>query len=286
MTHRAAGSRRGVPRVWILPVLALVLILIAISLGFLSRSVLLDLLAWWPVWLVLLGLALWSRGRRWGRVRPSALVAILSVLALGAFLTGHVRGWTTMPSAQVGLNGPQAGSVVTGALSARIEGPIEVGSGRTGLLYAVEPIRRGGDVGPAVATEQLQGPNISVALTPSPDPGLYTFAGWSLDLDEAPTWSLSLAGELEADLTRLRLSSLQIDGEGSVSLGPPTANTVVTVSGAFFVTLPAGTPARVVGEAVVPAGWIPGDDGFASPTPGDGWVISVGEGSSLTVREG
>jgi hypothetical protein len=267
-------------------VLALVLILLAISLGFLSRSVLVDLLAWWPVWLALLGLALLSRGRRWGRFRPSALVAIISVLALATFLTGHVRGWPVMPSAMVGLYGPQAGSVVTGALSARIDGPVEVGSGQTGFLYAVEPIRRGGEIGPPVATEQLQGPNISVALEPSADPGLYTFAGWSLDLDEAPTWSLSLSGELEADLTRLRLASLQVDGAGSVALGAAAANTVVTVSGSFELTVPAGTPVRVVGDAVVPSGWTLTDDGYVSPTSGEGWVISAGEGSSLTVREG
>jgi hypothetical protein len=267
-------------------VLALVLILIAISLGFLSRSVLLDLLAWWPVWLVLIGLALLSRGRRWGRLRPSALVAILSILALGAFLTGHVRGWPVMPSATIGLNGPQAGSVVTGALSARIEGPLEVGSGESGFLYAVDPIRMGGDIGPPVATEQLQGPNISVALEPSPDPGLYTFAGWALDLDEAPTWSLSLGGEIVADLSRLILSSLQVDGGGSVSLGGATASTVVTVSGDFDLTLPPGTPARVVGEATVPPGWTASEEGYESPTPGEGWVISVGEGATLAVREG
>ncbi len=286
MTRRAARPRRGVPRVWILPVVALLLILIAISIGLLSRSVLVDLLSWWPVWLLLIGLALLARGRRWGRLRPSALIAILSVLSLGAFLTGHIRAWPIMPSASIGLNGPQAGSVVTGALSARISGPLEVGSGQSGFLYAVEPVRSGGDVGPPVAVEQLQGPNISVALEPSPDPGLYTFAGWALDLDEAPTWSLSLAGEVQADLTRVALSSLQIDGGGSVSLGTASANTVVTVSGTFDIALPPGTPARVVGDAIVPAGWTTSDDGFRSPTPGEGWVISVGEGSSLTISGG
>jgi len=286
MTHIAGGSRRGVPKVWVLPVLALVLILIAISLGFLSRSVLVDLIAWWPVWLVLVVIAFLARGRRWGRVRVSALVAILSVLVLGAFITGHILGWAAMPSSATGLNGPQAGSVSTGALSARIDGQLEVGSGQSGFLYAVEPVRRGGEIGPPMANEQLQGPNIAVTLHPSPDPGLYTFAGWELDLDEAPTWSLSLAGEIEADLTRLRLSSLQIHGAGSAALGAAPENIVVTVSGVFEISLPTGVPARVVGEATVPAGWAQTNDGYESPTPGAGWVFSVGEGSSLTVREG
>ena len=285
MTHIAGGSRRGVPKVWILPVLALVMILIAISLGILSRSVLVDLIAWWPVWLVLVVFAFLARGRRWGRVRVSALVAILWVLFIAAFLTGHILGWVAMPSAATVLNGPQAGSVSTGALSARINGRLEVGSGQSGFLYAVEPVRRGGEIGPPVGNEQLQGPNIAVALEPSPDPGLYTFAGWELDLDEAPMWSLSLAGEIEADLTRLRLASLQIDGAGSAALGAAPENVVVTVSGAFEISLPPGVPARVVGEAAVPPGWAPTNDGYESPTAGSGWVISVGEGSSLTVTE-
>jgi hypothetical protein len=286
MTHIAGRSRRGVPKVWILPVLALVLILIAISIGILSRSVLIDLIAWWPVWLILVVIAFLARGRRWGRVRVSALVAILSVLVLGTFITGHILGWAAMPSAATVLNGPQAGSVATGALSARIDGQLEVGSGQSGFLYAVEPVRRGGEIGPPVANEQLQGPNIAVALEPSPDPGLYTFAGWELDLDEAPSWSLSLAGNIEADLTRLRLSSLQIDGAGSAALGAAPENVVVTVSGDFEISLPPGVPARVVGEATVPAGWAQTNDGYESPTPGAGWVISVGEGSSLTVTGG
>ena len=285
MTHIAGGSRRGVPKVGVLPVLALIAILVAISLGLLSRSVLSDLIAWWPVWLVLVVLAFLARGRRWGRVRVSALVAILSVAVLGLFITGHIIGWAAMPSAATGLNGPQAGSVSTGALSARIEGKLEVGSGQSGFLYAVEPVRRGGDIGPPVASEQLQGPNIAVTLDPLPDPGLYTFAGWVLDLDEAPMWSLSLAGEVEADLTRLQLTSLQLDGEGSAALGAVTEDVVVTVSGVFEIRLPPGVPARVVGEATVPSGWAATNDGYESPTPGAGWVVSVAEGSSLTLTE-
>ncbi len=285
MTHRAGGSRRGVPKAWVFPVLALVLVLGAIALEYLSKSVLVDLLAWWPVWLALLVIGFLARGRRWGRVRLTGLVAILSVVVLGVFIAGHLRGWAVMPSASVGLNGPQAGSVSTGALSAHIEGPVEVSTGQSGFLYSVEPVRRGGDIGPPVAVEQLQGPNIAVALEPAADPGLYTFDGWELDLDEAPLWSLSLGGEVEADLSRLRLSSLQLDGEGLASLGASTEDVVVTVSGVFEISVPAGIPVRVVGQASVPDGWVASDDGFESPTPGPGWVISVGEGSTLTVIE-
>ena len=285
MTHRNGGPRRSVPRAWVLPALALTLLLAAAYLGYLSRSVIHDLIAWWPVWLILMILVILARGRRWGRVRVSALVAIVWLGVVALFVTGHVLGWAAMPSASTDLNGPQAGSVATGALSARIEGRLEVGSGQSGFLYAVDPLRRGGDVGPPEAMEQLQGANISVALHPLPDPGLYTYAGWVIDLDESPVWSLSLGGGIMADLSRLRLSSLQLDGQGRAVLGASTENVVVTVSGDFEVEVPPGVPVRVVGEAVVPPGWAAGSGGFASPTPGDGWVLSVGQDASLTVLE-
>jgi hypothetical protein len=270
----------------VLPALALTLLLVAAYLGYLSRSVIHDLIAWWPVWLLLVILLILARGRRWGRVRVSALVAIISLGAVALFVTGHILGWAAMPSASTDLNGPQAGSVSTGALSARIAGVLRVGSGQSGFLYAVEPLRRGGEIGPPVAVEQLQGANIAVHLEGSPDPGLYTYAGWEIDLDESPTWSLALGGDIEADLSRLRLSSVQLDGEGSVRLGLPTNNVVVTIAGDFELTVPPDVPARVVGQATVPTDWVQVDDGFESPVPGRGWVISVGQGASLSILSG
>ncbi|HSK07354.1 MAG TPA: hypothetical protein VK990_07550 [Acidimicrobiia bacterium] len=286
MTPRTGGPRRAVPRAWVLPVLALVLLLVAVYLGLLSRSVVFDLIAWWPLWLILLTLVFLARGRRWGRVRVSALVPIVWLTVFALFLSGHLLGWALMPSASTDLNGPPGGSVTTAALSARIDGRLRIGSGVSGFLYAVEPLKRGGEIGPPVAVEQLQGANIAIDLDDSPDPGLYTFAGWAIDLDESPVWSLSLGGEIEANLSRLDISSLQLDGEGTATLGPADGNVVVTVSGDFELVVPHGVPARVVGQAVVPTGWTEVGDGHESPTPGPGWVISVGRQASLTVTEG
>jgi hypothetical protein len=285
MTHVAGSSRRGIPKAWILPLLAVVLILGGIALDLFSRSIVIDFAAWWPVWALLLVLTLVLRGRRWGKVRLSALVPILWVVALGVFVTGHVQGWQAMPSASVQLIGPspEAGSNV--ALSADIEGALEVGSGESGFLYEVEPVRRGGEVGTPEATEQVQGTNISVRLQPVADPGPYTFAGWLLDLHESPEWNLSLGGSIDADLSRLRLTGLQLNGEGQVALGKTAGSVVVNVNGAFRIAVPAATPVRVVGDAVVPDSWVESAEGWASPTPGNGWVISVAEGTSLTVSD-
>jgi hypothetical protein len=286
MTHIAGGSCRRIPKAWILPLLAIVLILTATYLGRLSRSIAIDFISWWPVWLVLLLIAILARGRRWRRIRVSALVPILTVLTLGLFATGHVLGWAAMPSASTRLIGPGPGSATTVALSAQVEGVLEVGSGQSGFLYAVEPVRRGGEVGPPAAVEQIQGPNLSVRLEPVGDPGLYTFAGWMLDLEEAPTWNLSLGGEVDANLRRLRLTGLQLNGEGRASLGTVSESVVVNISGIFEIAVPPATPVRVVGDAVVPGSWVENAEGSASPTAGDGWVFSVGDGSSLTVTEG
>jgi hypothetical protein len=172
------------------------------------------------------------------------------------------------------------------ALSAQVDGVLDVGSAKSGFLYAVEPVRGGGDVGPPVAVEQIQGANLSVRLEPAGDPGLYTFAGWALDLEEAPTWNLSLGGDVNANLRRLRLTGLQLNGEGRASLGTVSESVVVNISGTFEIAVPPATPVRVVGDAVVPGSWVDNAEGSASPIAGDGWVFSVGDGSSLTVTEG
>jgi len=286
MTHLAGGSRRGVPKAWLLPMLAIVLVLTATYVGLISRSIAVDFLAWWPVWVILIVLAILARGRRWGKVRLSGLVPLVFFGFIGLFVYGHLQGWEVMPSASNRLIGPAPAAATSVALSAHVEGILEVDSGGSGFLYSVEAVRRGGVIGPPAAVEQVQGTSISVVIEPETDPGLYTFAGWILDLDEGPEWNLSLGGEITADLSRLRVTALQVNGDGHLILGAASESVVVNVSGVFEIVVPHEVPVRVVGAAVVPEGWIQNGEGFASPTPGNGWVISVGEASSLTVTAG
>lgn len=286
MTHTAAGSRRGIPKAWILPLLGLVITLVATYTRLLSRSIAIDFIAWWPVWVILAVLTVLARGRRLGRVHLSGMVPVVVVLALVLLVTGHVQGWEAMPSASNRLIGPVSGSASTVALSARVTGDLVVGSGQSGFIYAVDPVRRGGDVGLPEALEQVQGENLSVRLDPATDPGPYAFSGWRIDLDGGPVWNLSLGGRVAADLTQLRLSALQVDGTGNVVLGNVSESVVVNVAGTFEITVPSQVPVRVVGKAVVPGDWTESAGGFASPTPGNGWVISVGEDASLRVTVG
>jgi hypothetical protein len=286
MTHRSASPRRAVLRAWLLPMIALAAVWGAVYLDLISPSILLDFLAWWPVWMLIALVTFMVRGRRIGRVRVSGMMPLVTLIVFGLFVFGHLAGWPTMPSASVRLAGPGQGSVATAAMSARVTGGLVVTSGGSGFLYEVEPIRRGGETAMPDATEQIQGANMSIQLVPKADPGLYVFGGWMLDLDRAPTWSLSLSGDMDADLGDLRLTALQIDGKGKVRLGHIDDSAPVTVSGDFDVTVDPGTPVRVVGVAEVPADWIQTSDGWESPTSGNGWVFSVAEDSILTLREG
>ncbi|MGA8040106.1 MAG: hypothetical protein WCA93_08370 [Acidimicrobiia bacterium] len=286
MTHRAAGLRRAALRAWAIPATAMAFVVVAVYLGWLSRSIALDFAAWWPVWLLLALLGFLVRGRKVGRLRLSGLIPMLALGMVVLFTYAHLAGWAAMPSASVRLIGPGQGSVTTAALSARIDGTLQVGSGESGFLYAVTPIRRGGDVALPDATEQIQGPSMSIQLKPMPDPGLYTFAGWDLDLDPSPEWSLSLRGDLDADLSALRLSSLQVEGDGRVELGTVSHSVPVTVSGDIEIALPTGLAARVVGDAGVPDDWVKTGDGWESPTAGSGWVFSVSDSTTLSVTYG
>ena len=67
MTHVAAKNGRGVPKAWLIPAALLALILLGIPLGLFSRAIVIDLLAWWPAWVILGLLAFFARGRRLGR---------------------------------------------------------------------------------------------------------------------------------------------------------------------------------------------------------------------------
>lgn len=285
MTRLAVGFGRAFPRVWLLPIGALTLILgVAVS-GRLSRSIAADLLAWWPVWLGLAAAAFFLRERKFGALRAAGLVPLVALVFVGLFLWGHLAGWTVMPSAAHRLVGPEPGGFTDASIEAEIEGEINVRGG-SDFLYRVEPVREGGMIGIPDASEQIVDSAISIELEPPGDPGVFAFAGWHLALSEIPRWSLSLDGAIDADLTTLTLSELELDGAGIVRLGPVDEETPVTVDGSFDVIVPSDTPVRVVGVASVPASWSLEDRGATAPASGSGWVIHVVADAEVAVAEG
>ncbi|MFQ5524154.1 MAG: hypothetical protein ACE5F5_11350 [Acidimicrobiia bacterium] len=297
MTRRAAGSGLRIPRIWVLPLGVLAAMLVAVGSGVLSRSLYLDLAAWWPVWFGVVVATILARGRRLGRLRASGLVPVVAFIAFVAFLMGHLQGWSLMPSGEVRLVGPPVGQVRQGLLEARIDGEIHLGSGSR-FLYEVEPVRWGGEVGLPEATEEYRpaggnpegsqsAPLVAVLLQPRPDPGPYTFAGWDIRLAEEVEWNVGLSGRIDADLSDLSVSSFGAVGEGVVVLGSsPSPGAQVLLTGSFELVVPEGVPAQITGEALVPGRWERLDEGWRSPTAGAGWEVVVSVGSTVTVVEG
>lgn len=282
MIQGTGGHIPGIPPLWALPIGIAAGVFASVSAGVTSRAVFLDLAAWWPVWAGVVALVLVARGRYLGVVRLSGLVPLLVFALAVSFVTGHVQGWAAMPSASGHLVGP-APDFQRAAVTASIDGRLEVVGDAT-FLYEVTPIRWGGEVGIPDAIEQTGDGAISVSIRPPDDPGLQAFRGWILRLSPEPVWDLSFEGEITADLSRLSLGGLQLSGTGSVVLGPVGPATGAVVDGLFSIRFPDGAPVRVVGEADVPSGWERLPDGWHSPGPGVGWVVTVEPGSRLVVE--
>lgn len=284
MTHLAVGFGRGFPRTWIFPIAALTVVLGIAASGRLSRSIVADFIAWWPVWVGLGITAYLLRERKVGKVRVAGLVPLIALVLIGLFIWGHLAGWSIMPSASQRLVGPEVGATNQAALVADIDGRIDVAGGAE-FLYVVEPIKQGGPVGIPGANEQVSGSSITIDLEAPPDSGLYGYAGWDLSLSPTPAWSLDLGGVVDADLTGLDVSDLSFSGAGTIRLDGVTQETALDVSGSYQVVVPAGIPVEVVGVASVPASWTLTENGATSPTSGPGWVVTVlGEGS-VTITE-
>lgn len=282
MTRGAGGRGPGISPLWALPLGVAVGVAGSVVVGVASRSVLLDVLAWWPVWAVVAGLVLIARGRHLGPVKMSGLVPLLVLAGAIFFVTGHVQGWALMPSASGRLIGPEP-EFHRANLTATIDGRLEV-TGDATFLYEVTPIRWGGEVGIPDALEQTSDGSISITVRPPSTPGLQAFSGWSLRLSPEPLWDLSLGGEIVADLSGLSLARLELTGFGSVVLGSVSRPTGAAIEGLFSIRFPDGSPVRVVGEADVPQDWERLSDGWHSPRPGVGWVVTVEPGSRLVVE--
>jgi hypothetical protein len=129
MTRLAVGFGRGFPRVWLIPIGMLTLVLGIAASGRLSRSIVADLIAWWPVW-VGIGIAAYLlRERKVGHFRVAGIVPLVALAFVGLFVWGHLAGWAIMPSASQRLVGPEVGGLTAASLHAEIEGVVEVDGG-------------------------------------------------------------------------------------------------------------------------------------------------------------
>ncbi len=280
----AGHGRPAITRTWIIPFGVLSGLIAAAVGGLLSRALFLDLVAWWPVWLGLVGLGRLARDRRFGKIRAPGLVAILGLILVVIFAIAHIQGWRGMPSAAGRLVGPTVGDISEAALTANIGGTLLIDTNST-FLYQVIPIRRGGPVGiPKAVENTIDGSRREVNLEVPAEPGLQAFAGWNIGLSSNPAWTLDLHGVIKADLSAIDIDALVFSGQGEITLGNADGLTDLAIDGNFTLTFPSAALVRVIGDAQVPPGWERLEDGWRSPLAGDGWTVTVSPGSTLTIR--
>lgn len=259
---------------------------VGVATSVLSPGLGLDLFSLWLGLLPALVAALVVTLRRAWRRRFGALPSLLALSWLALSVAAHLDGWPPLPSSSAELRGPAADESPV-SLTLEVEGELEVAASNHSDLYQVQFIRRGGEVGVPQAVETTVGDQMEIELTDTGGSVWYRYAGWQLVLSSTPDWALSFsARELQADLSALRISSIDAEGAGWVALPPPGEGAEASLTGGRFdVLIPDSTPVTVLGNAIVPPDWEQIDGGFRAPIDGDGWLIEVGEGAAVRIIE-
>ncbi len=243
--------------------------------GILSATVVLDVLALWPLGALAIPAWLFARFKKSSKALglPGLLVVTWLVAALGL----HLSAWSLLPSAAGDMVGPETGSISSVDLSLDISGRIDIGSSPGSALYITGPLRTGGSTGVAEAFEQTANQDLTLVLAERDDSDWFRFGGWRLLINPAARWSLDLAADVvDADLVSVDVAALSLRAaSGRVALGAPSGEVSVSVSGPIRISVPDGVAVVVVGPAVAPPGWSRLPDGWTSNTPGPGWRIEV-----------
>lgn len=285
------GRHPYVVAAWIVVFALIVAVSVGVVSGILSPALVVDLVAMWPLVLVVIAAGLvgsW-RGRR-HHARAGAILPLAIFTALVLAISLHLGGWSQLPTGEARLTGPPAEELSNPTrLTVQISGDLIVRS-EDGAGYRVDPILRGGSVGVPQATETSVDGALSIVLgSAQKAPSWYRFSGWKLGLAPIVGWRLVLNGAIDADLTGLEVDALAMGGSGRVDLGPaPEVGADVVLSGDFDLSVPAGSAVRVIGPARVPSGWTSDSDGYSSPAADPDrplWTVRVKGDMPLRVTE-
>ncbi len=273
---------------WIMVAFGVAATVVAIVGGVFARSLILDLISFWPglIFVMLMAAALYPFHRgRWSRL--AAVVPLLILTWLGSTIALHAAEWSVLPSAAGDYEGPPVQGITEANLSVTTAGHVSVTVNDTGALYEIDLERRGGSTPPARSFERIESGAAQVVIDERVAETWFVTRGWRIGLAAQPVWRLDLDGSaMSVDLSGSRISSLRLAGSGVVRLAPVTDEVEVTVDGRFEFEVPAGIPVSVVGSEVsVPAGWTDRDGTWVSPASGPGFVVTVTSGASLAVQD-
>ncbi len=271
---------------WLLLAAAVLVVGIAALAGLLMPAVVLDIVSFWPAWVValLVALALWPLHRR-GIARIGAVLPLLLFSWLGAAVGLHLLEWDQLPSAAADLIGPDAAGITAARVGVQTSGLLVLRSGAESL-YEVRLIRTGGPAGPPDALERLVPSLAQVQVTERGGAGWFRSAGWTMELNRGPSWEIDLAApEVDVSIRGLDVRGLRVTGDGTVRIGPPAVEAFVALDGDLTLIVPAGTAVQVRGAAGVPGTWEATETGSRSPGSGPLVTVDVADGAVARVQE-
>lgn len=290
-----AGEERAVPQprsawpIWAWMMVGVVMLVLAVGVvgGVLLASVILDILSFWPGFLVtfLLAAALWPMSRRFSS-RLKATVPLLVLTWLGLAVALHLAGWSELPSSAGDLSGGPVDGIETGSISFESDGSLALTSANQPELYRVNMLRRGGPVGAPQALETMPAGSVAVDIVERAPSTWYSAAGWDVVLADQIPWSMEVtAASLDLDLTMLSLAEASFLGAGLIELGEIEAGTTIRLAGSIELIVPPDAAVVVSGSAVVPSDWIATETGSTSPAIGDPYNVVVLEGANVSISE-
>ena len=273
---------------WIMVAFGLVVTGVGVLSGVFARSLVLDLISFWPglILVILVAAALYPFHRgQWSRL--AAIVPLLVLSWLGSTIALHLAEWPVLPSAAADFEGPSSAGIDEASMAVVTDGELTVDLSGSDSLYRVEMVRRGGATPAARSFERIDGASAQVTIDQRSADLWFATEGWRLTLNPVAQWNLDLdAGFVDADLRGGALSSLRLAGSGDVQLAEAVGEITVTIDGRFELIVPATVAMTVSGADVsVPAGWTGSDGEWASTGTGEGYVVTVTSGASLVVRE-
>ena len=261
---------------WTMVVVVIVVTGVAILGDILRASVLLDVVSFWPVFLLIaVGAAVWTAKRKSWPARLGSAISLMALTALLGVVALHLLGWSALPSSVVLEGPPFEGGEVSLEIVVR-DGLVLVDTAERESAFAVSLIPRGGSIAAPRATG-LDSEPLDVSLVERGDPGLHRSEGWVVELAESGRWAVVLeALEIDADLRDTVIESSVFDGAGSVLLdGVAPGSTIELRGGPFAIEVPLGVGVGVEGDASVPPDWTVTESGMASPSGRGGFVIVV-----------
>ena len=266
--------------------------MVATRAGWLMRAVILDVASLWPAPLLATAVVvvrdrLATRRNRVVRTGSRVSVPLLLFTWVSVGLALHVAGWEHLPSSAAALQGPAVPDLlVAGELDIDSGGEVVLG-GESEHLYEVTPMRSGGSVAPAGASELIGAREAAISLTETSEAGWFGSRGWRVSVSAFPWWGLTVrAARLEADLTAVQLQSLRVQADGRIRLGFPSGEVPVRLDGGVVLEIPSGASVEVEGPAEVGPGWEVTATGMRYVGTGNSrFLVVVEPGSDLVVEQ-